>query len=48
MLKRIIHRLKSLLCCRSRDFHDHGESKKFNQQRPRDPIELAALYGMMR
>ena len=48
MLKRFINRLKSLVCRRSRDFHDHGEFKKFNQQRPRDPLELAALYGMMR
>jgi hypothetical protein len=48
MLKRLIACLKSMFRRGAREFHDHTELRKFEQQRPRDALDLAALYGMMR
>jgi hypothetical protein len=48
MLKRLLARLRSMFGRGSREFHDHSESRKFEQERPRDALDLAAFYGMMR
>ncbi len=48
MLKRLFARLKSVFVRGSREFHDHTESRKFEQQRTRDALDLATFYGMMR
>lgn len=33
---------------RQRKFYDHSEAAKFESNRPRDPFEIAAIYGLMR
>lgn len=47
MLKRI-KRVMRRMYWRQREFYDHAEAAKFESNRPRDPFEITAIYGLMR
>ena len=48
MMKRVKDLFKRLMNRKPREFHDHAESKKFEQGRSHTPFEAAAIYGIMR
>lgn len=46
MLRSFLKRMKKLF--RTREPNDYGFDARHRADRPRDPIEMAALYGMLR